>query len=156
MSATYRDRLGEPTALQGAADADVSPFLSPGMYADWPVEPLSVAFRPAPLNRRGPPASRAPCPLFPPLPPRRLCHQRSPEPTFSLLRRRYEIAASVLSNSAAAAEAPRAMLPRAYGMFASRAYVHQYAAHGIGGDFIEAALARVEDVGAAYGALCSI
>lgn len=67
---------------------------------------------------------------------------------------RYEIAATALNNSAAAAEAPRAMLARAYGMFASRAYVHQYSAHGIGEEFLEAAFARVEDVDAAYGALC--
>lgn len=46
------------------------------------------------------------------------------------------------------------MLARAYGMFASRAYVHQYSAHGIGEGFLEAAFARVEDVDAAYSSLC--
>lgn len=46
------------------------------------------------------------------------------------------------------------MLERAYSMFASRAYVHQYAAHGISADYLESAFARIVDLNAAYGALC--
>ena len=40
------------------------------------------------------------------------------------------MAATVLSNGQAAAQPPQRMLERAYAMYATRAYVHQYAAHG--------------------------
>lgn len=47
----------------------MSPFLAPGMYADWAVEPLSVAYRPSPLHRRvtaADPPLRVSCFLAPP------------------------------------------------------------------------------------------
>lgn len=53
-----------------------------------------------------------------------------------------------------AAVAPlRPMLGRAYGMLSARAYVHQYAAHGLGLPEFEAAFAGIEDVLDAYGGL---
>ena len=63
------------------------------------------------------------------------------------------MAATVVSNGLAAAQPPARMLGRAYAMFGSRAFVHQYEAHGVEAASFEEAFARVEDIGASYAAL---
>jgi hypothetical protein len=64
---------------------------------------------------------------------------------------RCDMTATLLANASCAALPAKRMLRRAYAMYASRAYCHQYAAHGLElGDF-DAAFARVEDAAAAYG-----
>jgi tubulin delta len=63
---------------------------------------------------------------------------------------RCDMAAALLANASCGALPAQRMLPRAYSMFASRAYCHQYAAHGLEHVDFEAAFARVEDAVAAY------
>lgn len=63
----------------------------------------------------------------------------------------YDMSATLLANSSCAAAPARRMLRRAYAMYASRAYCHQYAAHGLEEAHFDAAFARVEDALAAYG-----
>ncbi len=66
---------------------------------------------------------------------------------------RCEMAATLLANAACAAAPAQRMLHRAYAMYASRAYCHQYAAHGLEEAHFDAAFARVEDAVAAYASL---
>lgn len=63
---------------------------------------------------------------------------------------RCDMAATLVANASCAAAPAARALPRAYDLFAARAYVHQYAAHGLADADFEAAFARVEDVLAAY------
>ncbi len=64
---------------------------------------------------------------------------------------RCDMSATLLANAACAALPAQRMLSRAYAMYASRAYCHQYAAHGLELADFDAAFARVEDAVAAYG-----
>ena len=63
---------------------------------------------------------------------------------------RYEMAATLIANSSCAALPAQRMLERARAMYASRAYCHQYAEHGLELEHFDAAFARVEDAVAAY------
>lgn len=63
---------------------------------------------------------------------------------------RCDMAATLLANSSCAVAPAQRMLTRAYSMYASRAYCHQYAAHGLEEADFDAAFARVEDAIAAY------
>ena len=60
------------------------------------------------------------------------------------------MAATLLANASCAVVPAQRMLTRAYSMYASRAYCHQYAAHGLEEADFDAAFARVEDAVAAY------
>jgi len=66
---------------------------------------------------------------------------------------RCDMAATLLANSACAAVPAQRMLHCAYAMYSSRAYCHQYAAHGLEEAHFDAAFARVEDAVACYGSL---
>ena len=63
---------------------------------------------------------------------------------------RCDMAATLLANASCAVVPAQRMLTRAYSMYASRAYCHQYAAHGLEEADFDAAFARVEDAVAAY------
>ena len=63
---------------------------------------------------------------------------------------RCDMTATLLANASCAVAPAQRMLTRAYSMYASRAYCHQYAAHGLEEADFDAAFARVEDAVAAY------
>ena len=66
---------------------------------------------------------------------------------------RCDMAATLVANASCGAAPAARMLRRAYAMFASRAYCHQYAQHGLELHDFEVAFARVEDAVAAYAQL---
>ena len=63
---------------------------------------------------------------------------------------RCDMSAALLANASCGAAPAARMLSRAYAMYATRAYCHQYATHGLELLDFEAAFARVEDAVAAY------
>lgn len=63
------------------------------------------------------------------------------------------MSAAALSNSSAATAPVAGAVERAYSMYAARAYVHQYEAHGGSAADIEAGLASAEETLASYAAL---
>lgn len=63
---------------------------------------------------------------------------------------KYEMAAGLLSNCQSTVLPASRVLSRAYGMFASRAYLHQYYEHGLEVSAFHAAFAVVEDLVARY------
>lgn len=63
---------------------------------------------------------------------------------------RCDMAASLVATASTAAAPAARMLERAYRMYATRAYCHQYAAHGMEAAHFDAAFAHVEDVVTAY------
>ncbi|KAG0584764.1 hypothetical protein KC19_3G232600 [Ceratodon purpureus] len=66
---------------------------------------------------------------------------------------KYEMSAGLLSNCQSSVMCTFRALSRAYGMFASRAYLHQYFQHGMEMASFDAAFATVEDVISRYHAL---
>ena len=86
--------------------------------------------------------------LYTPWVPQPLSVACSPAP-FS----RCDMAASLVATVSSAATPAARMLDRAYAMYATRAYCHQYRAHGMEDAHFDAAFAHVEDVVAAYAAL---
>ena len=83
--------------------------------------------------------------LFSPWAPQPLSVACSPAP-FS----RCDMAASLVATVSSAASPAARMLDRAYAMYATRAYCHQYHAHGMEDAHFDTAFAHVEDVVAAY------
>ncbi|KAH8967425.1 hypothetical protein BDL97_03G077500 [Sphagnum fallax] len=65
----------------------------------------------------------------------------------------YEMAAGLLSNCQSTVMPASRVLPRAYGMYSARAYLHQYFEHGMDNSSFDAAFATVEDIVARYLAL---
>lgn len=66
---------------------------------------------------------------------------------------KYEMSAGLLSNCQSTVMCTFRSLSRAYGMFASRAYLHQYFQYGMELASFEAAFATVEDVISRYHSL---
>lgn len=66
---------------------------------------------------------------------------------------RCDMSASLVATVSSAAAPAARMLERAYAMYATRAYCHQYAAHGMEAFHFEEAFSHVEDVVAAYAQL---
>ena len=63
---------------------------------------------------------------------------------------KYEMSAGLLSNCQSTVMCTFRGLSKAYGMFASRAYLHQYFQHGMEMTSFEAAFATVEDIISRY------
>ena len=63
---------------------------------------------------------------------------------------RCDMTASLLANAYCSVTPAKRMLGRAYTLFASRAYCHQYQAHGLEHADFEAAFARCEDACAVW------
>jgi hypothetical protein len=70
-----------------------------------------------------------------------LCHDHVPRP-----RVRYEKSATLVSNSCASASPVKTVVEKAWRMFTSHAYLHQYDQHGVEREDFIGCFARAEQI----------